>query len=145
MKALNFILIILTLFVISSCGDIISNQKLKYNTTDIPTIDKYKNLVVQYSHSKAVVQPDGSRKQDDRITMTVNIPEYTKDKGKTVCRFYREYFKTLANKLEGHLVVELNVISSYSGINSPDIRKDASYRGGMTVNYNIDDYKEMHQ
>lgn len=142
MKSTILILSILMLMAFSSCGDIISNQKLKYNPTDIPTIDKYKSLVVQFSHSKSKPEPDGSRKNDDRITMSVSIPEYSPAKGKEVCRFYREYYKTLANKLEGHLIVELNVFDSRNGMNAADVKKDPSYRGGMTVNYNTDDYKE---
>ncbi len=142
MKILNFILSVLMLLVFSSCGDIISNHRLKYNPTDVPTIDKYKNLVVQFSHTKATGQEEGNRKQDDRITMSVSIPDYSQEKAKTVCRFYKEYYKTLANKLEGHLIVELNVFDSRNGMNAADIKKDKSYRGGMTTNYNTDDYKE---
>lgn len=140
MKTIILSLTVLALLSLTSCGKLISTETNKFNLNDVPTKDKYSSLIIQSSHSKQAGQKVGGKVLNDRVTLDIYIPEYSSSKGKDVCRFYREYYKTMANKLDGLLEVEVNL---YDSKNSAGKKAgNISYKGGILCDYSNEQYSE---
>jgi hypothetical protein len=131
------------LLFFNSCNKIVSTETNKYQLNDVPKIDKYSGLIVQSSRVKQAGNKVGDKVLNDRVTLDLYIPDYADDKGKDVCRFYREYYKTLANKLDGLLEVEIRLYNAKQEANLIG-KKDGNiaYKGGMVFNYATEQYAE---
>jgi hypothetical protein len=140
MKTIILTLSALALLSLTSCGKIVSNETNKFNLHDVPTKDKYSSLIIQSSHSKQAGQKIGNKVLNDRVTLDIYVPEYSSSKGKDVCRFYKEYYKTMANKLDGLLEVEVNLFDSKNSTGKKE--GNISYKGGIFCNYAIERYDE---
>jgi hypothetical protein len=140
MKTLILSLTFVSLIFLAYSGKIISLETNKYNLTDVPTIDKYKEYIVQSSKIKQAGQKINGKTLNDRITLDICIPDYTSDKGKVVCRFYKEYYKTLANKLDGLLEVEVNLYNSKNLAGTKE--GNVYYKGGIVCNYAKEEFAE---
>ncbi|MFZ4590858.1 MAG: hypothetical protein ACOYN6_07665 [Ignavibacteria bacterium] len=137
--ALTFV----ALLFLTSCGKIVSNETNKFHLNDVPTIDKYSGLIIQSSRIKEAGHNVGGKVLNDRVTLDLYIPDYTADKGKDVCKFYREYYKTLANKLDGLLEVEIRLYNAKQDANLIGKKEgNIAYKGGMVFNYATEQYDE---
>ena len=131
------------LLFLNSCGKIVSHETNKYQLNDVPTVDKYSGLIIQSSRSKEAGQNVGGKILNDRVTLDLYIPDYSERKGKDVCRFYKEYYKTLANKLDGLLELEIRLYNAKQEANLIG-KKDGNiaYKGGMVINYSNEQFDE---
>jgi hypothetical protein len=143
MRNLILALTFVALLFLTSCGKTVSSEKNKFNLHDVPTVDKYSALIIQSSRVKQAGQKIEGKALNDRITLDFYIPDYTVDKGKDVCKFYKEYYKTLANKLDGLLEVEIRLYNSNQDANLIGKKEgNISYKGGMVFDYSKEQYAE---
>ena len=140
----KYLYMVFVLFLaLTSCNNIISSDAGKFDLKFVPKYDIYQDNIIRSSHKKQAGQKEGNRILDDQVEISVYVPDYSSEKGKAICNFYKEYYKTLSNKVERHLIVEVNLYNSKNNINTVSSKeKDVSYKGGMTYNYNNNECDE---
>lgn len=124
--------------IILACG------KDKFDLSNVPKDDKYAKQILYFDHKKQAGKKEGKRELNDQIEFGVYVPDYTKEKGKEVCEFYSEFYKTYANEVGKKLTLSIDIWSkevSKSESNNPDIQKKY-LQGGMMRNY-TNDVKEI--
>lgn len=138
MKKLIYFYLIFSFFAVCC------SEKKKFDLTNVPKEDIYKENQINYTRKYQAGKKEGNRVLNDQIELDVYVSDFNIQKGNKVCDFYNEYFKTLANELDGHLTIDINVWSekvSKDKLEDPGYQ-DKYYKGGLMRNY-FNDVKEQ--
>ena len=82
-------------------------------------------------------KPAKSSSFNDQLNVDVYLKNYTVDKGKKACAFYKEFYKKLAQDSNNRLTIYINLWSKKVGrdqINNNALQ-DKYYKGGINYNY----------
>lgn len=134
----TFISFFIVVLIVLSCG------KDKFDLSNVPKQDIYKENYIKFEYKNQSDKKEGSRELNDQLSLDVYVPDYTKEKGEEVCKFYDEYFKTDANRVDKKLTIEIGIWNKrIDKIDAENPKmQDQFFKGGLTHNYK-NDLKEM--
>lgn len=106
--------------------------------------DIYKKDIISFNLEEQAGKKEGNRILNDQLEINVFVKDFSIEKAKKICSFYKEFYKDRAKKKGNRLTIYIDVWSkkiSPSQIDNVSIQ-NKYYHGGINYNYYNEYYFE---
>jgi hypothetical protein len=106
--------------------------------------DIYKKDIIRYNLKEQAGKKEGNRILNDQLEIDVFVKDFSIEKAKKVCAYYKDFYKEKAKKKGNRLTIYIEVWSKKilpSQIDNVNIQ-NKYYHGGINYNYYNENYFE---